>query len=171
MWLIGRGSINLSSPRPAKTVPFVTLLCLTPDDFTHQWRASGWERVKQFLNTRKWSVVRYKHRLFYTSSASVQTLSLFIQGVSCGCAMWKTVYNCIRPIMRHPLPILTFNNFFCLETILIWFYALKINIILCAIFFFTTQTFCKLRHFWAPDGNQIHNRSGSIWPLSRTQTK
>ena len=35
-----------SSPRLAKTVPFVILLCLTPDDFTHQWRASGWERVK-----------------------------------------------------------------------------------------------------------------------------
>ena len=38
-------SFNLSSPRPAKTVPFVILLCLTPDDFTCQWRASGWERV------------------------------------------------------------------------------------------------------------------------------
>ena len=36
---------NLSSPRPAKTVPFVILLCLMPDDFTHQWRASGWESV------------------------------------------------------------------------------------------------------------------------------
>ena len=39
--------INLSSPRLAKTVPFVILLCLTPDDFTHQWGASGWERVKK----------------------------------------------------------------------------------------------------------------------------
>ena len=37
--------INLSSPRPAQTVPFVILLCLMPNDFTHQWRASGWERV------------------------------------------------------------------------------------------------------------------------------
>ena len=37
---------NLSSPRPAKTVPFVIFFCLTPDDFTRQWRASGWERVK-----------------------------------------------------------------------------------------------------------------------------
>ena len=36
---------NLSFCRPAKTVPFVILLCLTPDNFTHQWRASGWERV------------------------------------------------------------------------------------------------------------------------------
>ena len=38
-------SINLSSPSPAQTVPFVILLCLTPDNFTRQWRASGWERV------------------------------------------------------------------------------------------------------------------------------
>ena len=33
--------------RPAKTVPFVILLCLTPDDFTYQGRASGWERVNR----------------------------------------------------------------------------------------------------------------------------
>ena len=39
-------SVNLSSPRLAKTVPFVILLCLTPDDFTRQGRSSGWERVK-----------------------------------------------------------------------------------------------------------------------------
>ena len=26
-----------------QTVSFVILLCLTLDDFTHQWRASGWE--------------------------------------------------------------------------------------------------------------------------------
>ena len=42
--------INLSSPRLAKTVPFVILLCLMADDFTRQWRASGWERVKIWLN-------------------------------------------------------------------------------------------------------------------------
>ena len=36
---------NLSSPRLAKTVPFLILLCQMPDDFTHQWSASGWERV------------------------------------------------------------------------------------------------------------------------------
>ena len=29
-------AFNLSSPRPAKTTPFVILLCLTPDDFTCQ---------------------------------------------------------------------------------------------------------------------------------------
>ena len=29
-----------------KTIPFVILLFLTPDDFIRQWRASGWERVK-----------------------------------------------------------------------------------------------------------------------------
>ena len=40
--------LNLSSPRPAKTVPIVILLCLTPDDFTCQWRASGWERVNEY---------------------------------------------------------------------------------------------------------------------------
>ena len=34
------------SPRPAKATPFVILLCLMPDDFTRQGRASGWERVK-----------------------------------------------------------------------------------------------------------------------------
>ena len=37
--------LKLSSPRPTKTVLFVILLCLTPDDFTRQRRASGWERV------------------------------------------------------------------------------------------------------------------------------
>ena len=29
-----------------KVYTIVILLCLTPDDFTRQWRASGWERVK-----------------------------------------------------------------------------------------------------------------------------
>ena len=43
---IAEVSINLSSPRPVKTIPFVILLCLTPDDFTCQWIASGWERVR-----------------------------------------------------------------------------------------------------------------------------
>ena len=38
--------LNLSSPRPVKTIPFVILLCLMPNDFTHQGRASRWERVK-----------------------------------------------------------------------------------------------------------------------------
>ena len=33
-------------PRPAKTHhPFVILLCLIPDDFSHQWRGSRRERV------------------------------------------------------------------------------------------------------------------------------
>ena len=39
------GLFKLSSPRPAETIPFVILLCLMPDDFTRQWRATGWERV------------------------------------------------------------------------------------------------------------------------------
>ena len=42
-------TINPFSPRPAKTVHFVSLLCLTLYDFTRQGRASGWERVKQLL--------------------------------------------------------------------------------------------------------------------------
>ena len=37
-------------PRLAKTAPFVILLCLTPDDFTCQGRASGWERVKSICD-------------------------------------------------------------------------------------------------------------------------
>ena len=36
---------NPFPPRAAKSGHFVILLCLTPDDFTHQRRASGWERV------------------------------------------------------------------------------------------------------------------------------
>ena len=38
--------LTLSLPDQPKLVPFVILLCLTPDDFTHQGTASGWERVK-----------------------------------------------------------------------------------------------------------------------------
>ena len=30
-------------PKPSPLLLF--LLCLTPDDFTHQWRATGWEKV------------------------------------------------------------------------------------------------------------------------------
>ena len=37
--------LNPFSPRPAKTVPFVSLSCLTLYDFTHQGRTSGWGRV------------------------------------------------------------------------------------------------------------------------------
>ena len=39
--------LNSFPPRLAKTVLIVFLLCVTPDNFTHQGRASGWERVKQ----------------------------------------------------------------------------------------------------------------------------
>ena len=42
--------LNPFSPRPAKTVPFVSLLCLMLYYFTHQGRASGWERVKTLVN-------------------------------------------------------------------------------------------------------------------------
>ena len=42
--------VNPFSPRPAKTVHFVILLCLTLYDFTRQGRASGWERVKAVVS-------------------------------------------------------------------------------------------------------------------------
>ena len=38
--------LNTFPPRAAKSGHFVILLCLTPGNFTHQRRASGWERVK-----------------------------------------------------------------------------------------------------------------------------
>ena len=38
-------TFNPFTPRPAKTDPFSILICLTPDNFTCQWRASGWERL------------------------------------------------------------------------------------------------------------------------------
>ena len=41
--------INPFDPRAAKSGHFVILLCLTPDDFTCQRRAPGWERVKNNL--------------------------------------------------------------------------------------------------------------------------
>ena len=37
--------ISLSKPFPSQTGPFIILLCLTPENFTSQGRASGWERV------------------------------------------------------------------------------------------------------------------------------
>ena len=40
---------KLFSPRPAQTVPFVILLRLTPDDFTRQRWASGWEGVNTVI--------------------------------------------------------------------------------------------------------------------------
>ena len=40
------GNFDLFPPRVAKSGHFVIFLCLTPDDFTRQRRASGWERVK-----------------------------------------------------------------------------------------------------------------------------
>ena len=38
--------LNSFFPRPAKASPFVILLCLMPDNFICQGRASVWERVK-----------------------------------------------------------------------------------------------------------------------------
>ena len=40
---------NPFPPRLAKTTPSIILLCLTPDDFTHPGRSSGWERAKMFF--------------------------------------------------------------------------------------------------------------------------
>ena len=40
-------TINPFPPRAAKSGHFVILLSLTPDDFTCQRRACGWERVNQ----------------------------------------------------------------------------------------------------------------------------
>ena len=37
--------LNPVPPRAAKSGHFVILLCLTPDDFARQRKASGWERV------------------------------------------------------------------------------------------------------------------------------
>ena len=37
--------LNPFPPRLTKSGHYVILLCLTPDDFTRQMRASGWERV------------------------------------------------------------------------------------------------------------------------------
>ena len=45
LYLRARSVFNHFPPRPAKTDLFVILLCLTPDDFNRQGRASGWERV------------------------------------------------------------------------------------------------------------------------------
>ena len=38
-------SINPFPPRPAQTAPFVIFLCLMPDNFPHQGRASKREMV------------------------------------------------------------------------------------------------------------------------------
>ena len=42
--------LNPFSPRLAKTIHFVSLLCLTLYNFTRQGRASGWERVNKIHN-------------------------------------------------------------------------------------------------------------------------
>ena len=41
--------LNPFPPTPAKTTPFVILLCLMPDDFTRQERASRRENMKYLL--------------------------------------------------------------------------------------------------------------------------
>ena len=39
--------LNPFPPRAAKSGHYVILLCLTPDNFTRQRRAPGWERVNE----------------------------------------------------------------------------------------------------------------------------
>ena len=46
--------INPFPPRADKSVHFIILLCLTPDNFTRQRRAPGWERVKVDGKGLKW---------------------------------------------------------------------------------------------------------------------
>ena len=65
-------SLTFPLGKPTKTVPFVIWLCLTPDDFTRQRRALGWERFKgniqilvcisfdtprKYMNCRKYMVI------------------------------------------------------------------------------------------------------------------
>ena len=42
--------------RAAKSVPFFSLLCLAPDDFTRQRRAPGWEGVKREEKLTSWKI-------------------------------------------------------------------------------------------------------------------
>ena len=55
--------LNPFSPRPAKTSPFVILLCLTPEDFARQGRAPGWERVN--WTSYSWSTIRSNLNIRY----------------------------------------------------------------------------------------------------------
>ena len=66
---------NPFPPRPAKTSPFTILLCLMPDDCTHQGRASAWELVNWaycicpslFLNPFPLRPAKTGPLLFYSS--------------------------------------------------------------------------------------------------------
>ena len=50
------------------------LLCLMPDDFTHQERASGWERVKISILTLKNSFSNTRFLIDYPYWASTNIL-------------------------------------------------------------------------------------------------
>ena len=70
--------LNPFSPRLAQTIHFVILLCLTPDDFTRQGKASGWERVKWFEQLSLLHVILMKWMWSctnYTCSNSQEHLS------------------------------------------------------------------------------------------------
>ena len=88
--------LNPFSPRPAQTGPFIILLSLTPDNFTPQGRACGWERV----NTQGCN-------LWFTSSQKLEYL-VFTIIVHVGCLFkvlfWKkfffSIYFCLSKIFR-----------------------------------------------------------------------
>ena len=71
---------NLFSPRPAKTVPFVILRCLTPDDFTRHGRASGWEgwwvnvcpHVGQVINVAPYGFLKSEEMKISTSKTTYE---------------------------------------------------------------------------------------------------
>ena len=87
-------------PRPAKTGPFIILLCLTPDDFTHQRRASGWERVKLCLPQLQHS------SKFYMGLVLLLTAIFFIQFLLQKISKhvhWNCIFPCKYQI-KIPLP-------------------------------------------------------------------
>ena len=57
--------LNPFPPRAAKSGHFVILLCLTPDDCTHQRKTSGWEKVNITMVSRQYT-------LYYTFIHSFQ---------------------------------------------------------------------------------------------------
>ena len=75
--------LNPFSPRPAQTVPFVSLLCLMLYDFTRQGRASGWERVKHPEPALYLYFVYFKLYVYFELSLSVPFKNEAL------CNLWK----------------------------------------------------------------------------------
>ena len=71
-------------PRPAKTVPFIVLLSLTPDNITRQGRASGWERVNFHLLTSG----NAKHCIYYLYMYNCSPDNFLEDGHSWHCKGW-----------------------------------------------------------------------------------